>query len=349
MSRYRLWLDRFSDVFNYEMKYLTLSKALQKDPLVARKYKMCECLKFVVDHEVRDKFTLMEIDSLLAGYESEEEFLRAFFHITKKNYKKDISSYHLLVTYKQNSDLKELDLVYDSPLLQKYALLERGKKKSSKILKDTPELEQFCTKLFRLVENEKTREYVFSPFSAFLKLDYMDAKKLAKYIPCSKSVTERNPLYESLEKYTKYYDRKREKEDSFLPTSQESEALIEEQKQIYRILRSSYTTLRNTVLFMQTVEDIHKKETLSSATTIDGQLMFVAGEENSLHLFDPISFKNYQEYLNDVEENETILEKLAYEKEMEFKRKYESDEQGILDDYGFEEKEVFSKSKGMTS
>lgn len=347
MSRYRLWLDCFSDVFKYEMKYLKLSKALQNDPLIKRKYKMCESLQFVVDKQVKNRFSLIEIDSLLAGYQDESEFLQAFFHTTKTNYKRDISSYHLLVTYKQNQELKELEQVYNSPLLQKYALLERGKKSSSRILKDTKELQQFCIRFLRLVEDQKSRKYVFCPFSTDLKIEYEDSKKLAKYIPFSRMQGGRNPFYESLERYSEFYDRKWEKADSFLPTLQEDEALVEGQKQIYRILRSDYSTLRNAVLFMQTVEGIKEKE-MSSSSLDDGQYTFVVDDENKLSFMDATAKECYYEYLADMEENKDILAQLALEQNETFRRKYEGEDEVLFDDYSFEETESFSKNKRIS-
>ncbi len=347
MRRYRLWVDTFRNVSNYELKYLSLPKNLQETVTMKQKYKQCECLKFRVEGKICDMFKLAEIDSLLAGYQDEEQFLEALSRVTFTPNLKKHHSYHLLATSKQQRKLLQQDLVFNSPLLKQYAIWER--KSSSRPLKDSSQLQAFIVKLLRLVENPETRAYVLSPSSLSSDISVEDTKRLNKYMPatkgrlevekdiCNWSVICPNPLYQALESYAKHIDSKVKKENDGLPAFYEEENLISDQQQVSRLLRRNYYTLRDTVLFMQTYQKIQEKLRQPHTPTdcLDGQLMldFCSGH--------PV-LQEQLDYQETEAENADILAQIAEENKKKREILNRDDfSSGVFDDYSFEEREVY--------
>lgn len=355
MRKYRLWLDTFKKVYNYEMKFLELPKGLQETATMQYRYKQSESLKFKVAGKIRDVFTLPEIDSLLAGYQNEEQFLEALSR-QGETYQKKHASHNLIATYKKQAELVALDLVYDSPLLQKYAFLERKRTEgTSKKLKGSEELNVFCTQLLNLVANKGTRDYVLDPEKLSKDIDLKDRAKLSNYMPKSRKFVARdirkcgvmytNPLYQALSEYAKSVDVKKSKEAQALPTLQEEEQLIICQKQVLKSLCKDYTTLRSAVLFMKTYQNIKEKQKMEVQEEVwDGQLELnfdtpVPGASNPIDEYS-------DEYSRIQEENADILEQYALEKAQERNKRFGigpngeidvTQEEVVYDGYAFEE------------
>lgn len=356
MRRYQLWLDCFSDVEKYVMEYLKLSKIQQERFSIKRRYKACDCLKFLVDGHVRNRFTISEIDSLIAGYKSEEEFL-SVAHSTGNRYLRG-SSHPLIATYQYGGELRQMNLIYQSPLLQKYALIVRKNQRTTK-LPDSVELDQFCLKLLRMVEDFDTRNYVLSPF-AVPNILYEDAKELTDFLPRARNFQSQqlnvyqciyyNDLYQSLSNYAKHFDQKEEKIRMGFPTSQEEEMLIADQKGVLSVLKKDYMTLRNAISFMKVYERVISRKEKVEEESME-QFQFFAGENKELFVVDPYLHQMRQEQIETEIENADILRRYAQEDQKKWNEKYFGEEDDTLDSYAFEENDMdtdfmYIKDKG---
>lgn len=354
MGKYRLWLDSFEKVCKYGIPFLRLSKGLQETITMQQRYKNCQCLKFVVNREIRDTFSLTEIDSLTTGYSNEEEFLEALEKATNGKYKKKAKE-GLVATHQYQKQVKQIDIVYNSPLLQKYAMLERHKatskvKANSSKLKDTDQLQQLCVKLLRLVEEKNTRNYVLNPQELGEEVDKKEKQKLSQYLPKYRSFETTdlekyrqiydNQLYHQLDLYAKKYDAKKEKEAAGLSAYQEEQELIQGQNRVYNALRKDYRTLRSTILFLKTYEVVTEKlrQVDNQVEEYDGQLELFSDSTNQLHILDPYAKAAHEEHEKIQIENADILAQIAYENNQKWQKKYE-EEPAIIDDYSFEERE----------
>lgn len=343
MGRYSLWLDPLIDVCKYELRYLQLSKEKQNDPIIQKRFKMCNRLPFRVDGKLKNKFSIEEIDSLTAHYVDEASLLIALASLGTQ-YKKASLNYHLLGTYKTNGQVKAIDLIYNSPVLAKYALLERKrqtKKLSTKTLNDSQELKQFSSHLVAMIENKEIRDLVFDREQ---HLSSKECKKLRSYLPPTKMIAKQNeegqfyntrvdPLYDTLQSYGRTYELYQARKQEENPVSLSNE-LAQMKESIYRILKTDYKTLRKTVLFVQTIEDIWERKKESLKQEEYQQIEFSTTEKKDLY----IRKESPEDYQSEMDANADILQELADERKKEFYQKYYEAEDG--DNHGISKIEL---------
>lgn len=346
MKKYSLWFDNFKDVQTYEIKFLSFSKELQNDAAIRRHYKICNRLSFQVNGEIRDKFSIEEIDSLLTGYTSEDDFRRALSTYSK-NYNIN-SKFPLIATYKLRDEVKQLDLVYNSSLLQKYALLQRSRKKkkiTDKKLPKSNELQQFYQSLLRFVENTDTRELVFHPLQQPYNISMAEAQGLNQLLPPAIPNTSSSSLRKVLEEYSDLFDLCEQKRQDFLPAMEEEYELRIKRTKIYDMICKDYQTLRKTILFMQRCQNIVQREKERQEENLNYQLSFAPNSENQLYVLNAEAQKQVDYDLQMQEEYQAELFQFSRELEQKRKEKYgdgtiEEDEDNFFD---YEEDYAFSK------
>lgn len=361
MARYSLWVDSFNHVYDYEMIFSKLPKKERDKIDVQNNFTMCHRLKFNVSGSLRETFTLAEIDSLTAGYESEEKLLTL---LGKKEYQENYHvnlNNHLIATYKANGTLKEAPLVFNSKLLQKYAIWERKKtkeKRDSRIpLPDTDELKQFCSELLDMATSEETRKYFKNPSLISGELAKGEVGKFRKYLPEGNFYYKKDgsfykykshTLKDAIAIYVRIYDirmRKISHDEYSVNNDVEYEMAMND---VYQNLRKDYNHLRNAVLLVQLIKKIIDRKNFQQKS-VDQQIEFVSDSDNNLHILDPETRKNYIEFLKIERENADLLKQFAEESRKKFIEKYgdgtsEEDDFGISDiemelgEYDFEER-----------
>lgn len=359
MRIYRIWLDRFEIVSKYGMKLLSHSPQMQENSFMKQRYKMCECLKFNVGGVLEEVFSIYEIDSLFAGYNSEKEFLQKLEKFPNEKYQRKKGN-NLLVTYTYKEELKQLDLVFNSPLLKLSALLARreqnakkGVQSDKKILQQQyeEEFQKLLNRLLNITENEETREYLFSPLNVESSAPTEQLKKLSKYLPpfqvlnTINTTTYRkicqNNLYQNLFLYAQAFDAKKGKERLYLSTTEEDKNLLIYKENISRLLRRNYQMLRNSILFVKTFEEIKKceKEKLIAQEDEDNKQLqlYINPTTNRVHALDPYTQKVCDETAQIEEENQDLLRKYAYEAVEKWQDKYNKEPLDEDDGYSFEE------------
>lgn len=147
---YRLWLDCYSNILTYYRKergeyYLSCKK--------------CDPLKFKVKNQLKQDFSIKEVDSLTCTYQDEKEFLS---QLRKKGncYFKDESIDHLLLTYHNHSGkIKQVPVLYHNKLLRDYAITSRDKSK----LDFTESISEFIEYIKEIAFHNTTAPYLLFP------------------------------------------------------------------------------------------------------------------------------------------------------------------------------------------
>lgn len=336
MSKYSLWFDSLENVQLYEMKFLNFPKKMQEDPIIFHRFKICKCLQFQIDKQVRDKFFIEEIDSLLAGYKNEGDFRNAL----RKYYKTyDIHAKEsLIATYKMRDEIKQVELVYDSQLLQKYALLERRRKKKSiknRQLPKSEELRLFYLSLLKFVEDENKRELLLHPLQLPYQITLEEAQSLNHLLP-SNGYKAACTLRDVLEEYAYLIDLRKRKEERFLSTSEEDAEIKQKKSLGYDVLCQNYTTLRKTILFMKKCNDFIQRDKTHQEQINSSQLKLFSNKENELYYLDDELSKKVEEDLRLHEEYQEEL--FEFSRDLDKKRKEKYGDGSIIDetdDYSF--------------
>lgn len=337
MNRYRIWLDSYLEVERY-LEYLSKKKAEREDPKVKENYKMCKALSFMIDDEVKNSFSLEEIDLITARYFDKDDFLMPIVEeIFSKDSAKVIKIGKPLVTYKANGTLRELDIVYDSPLLMEYAKKEHKNKKDktneNKRIEDTEALQKFCNQLLSIIKDKTERCYILQPDDVDMA---SEKKQMIKRMLPKKMITGNQSfspitLYETLKNYALSYDARCKKQEQGIATSQDDESLTHHQIAVYHSLRKDYKTLRNAVLLVKLYDEVSKKTKENENDYYD---------QMTLSFSSPYESFEYQEYLNTQNENDDILREMAEEKR-NIQEQRSCHDEPIIDDYSFEETEKY--------
>lgn len=336
MSKYSLWFDSLENVQLYETKFLNFPKKMQEDPIIFHRFKICERLQFQVDGQVRDKFFIEEIDSLLSGYKNEGDFRNAL----RKYYKTyDVQAKEsLIATYKMHDEIKQIELVYDSSLLQKYALLERKRKKKStkdRRLPKSEELRLFYLSLLALVEDENKRELLLFPLQLPYQITLEEAQSLNRLLP-SNGYKTACTLRDVLEEYAYLIDLRKRKEEKFLSTSEEDTEIKQKKALGYDVLCRNYSTLRKTVLFMKKCDKIIQRAQDYQDQMDNSQLKLFPNKENELYYLDDELRKKAEEDLR--MQNEYQDELFQFSRDLDQKRKEKYGDGSVIDetdDYSF--------------
>lgn len=372
MRIYRIWLDSFDVVAKYGMKFLSLSPDIKETHFMKQKYKNCECLKFKVDGMPQEMFNIYEIDSLFAGYRNKEEFLQKLEKLPNEKYQKKKRD-NLLVTYTHKEELKQLDLVFNSPLLLLSAVLARkekiGKKEKTAVSLDKKILQQqeeefqkLLHKLLSIAAKKETRAYIFSPLATKSLAPKEHLKKLSQYLPepqifDTKDTAKyrqifQNSLYQTLFLYAQAYDAKEEKERALLSTTEEDRNLLTCKGNVSRLLRKDYRTLRNAILFVKTFEEIkarEKEELAKKEDEANEQLKLYISPTSNIQVLDPDTQARCEEIARIEKENEDLLKQYAAKDKAKWENKYK-EEQVVEDDgYSFEEYDRLGESEPTTA
>lgn len=324
MIKYCLWIDSFAKVKNQILNFESLSKKEQKK-LIEKGFYPSQRLIFTDKGKQKDSFSLLEIDSLLTRFPSEEAFLN---YLKKAHFNYEFSGQkHLICTYKYANIVKQADLIFDSQLLFYYSILERQKtaqdKKAKAPLTESnqkakEELEKFYRKLLALARDNEKRMYITWPPNFMETLSHTEKRHLHKYLKKGNTYRNKNEYYtvhtlhDALENYIHIHDIRLKNIRLNQSTLNDDIELLEAEKDVYQTLRKDYATLRNAVLFMQTVAKIEASKAFYQSD-FDTQMTYIADENNLLQLHDNDSRQAYIEYLKELKENAEELRKTAEE------------------------------------
>ncbi len=332
MGRYSLWVDPFADVEKYELEYLKLSKKEQKEESVKSKYPMCHRFCFRVDGKEKETFSIPEIDSLVARCQRESQLLIALASEKYQAYSNINKNSHLIATYKAKGKLFELPLVYHSPLLAQYAYIERDKEKrkdKTSVLNESPELDKFVGSLLKLAQEEDTKDYIFQTSTSpnMTELSRTERKKLKTYLPKDREFRNRDNYHHeytvgtALENYARTYAIRKQNIHWNISNINDDMELVEAQKDVFKAVRKDYKTLRQTILFYQTVQDIIVRKRKKDAS-VEEQMSFYTDPNREEYIEDLETREDLRDYFQEEEDNKDLLEQYAKEKEMERKKKY---------------------------
>lgn len=216
-------------------------------------------IKFSLSGKIKDHFKIEEIDSLICGYRSEEDFICELKrHNLSYLSTKEQAYSHLTLTYRQNGRTKECPLIYNDLLLLEQAISLRSQKKSvhntQKVLtEDSERLGVYIQFIKSLAFNKTTRYFILDP-KKIEYLDFNDRERLTTDILLDKpneSCESRRTKYQGLRTLLKTYISMQELYDDLyqknLSTLDIEKELREINCRIHSFFREDYRNLRKMI------------------------------------------------------------------------------------------------------
>lgn len=220
---YKLWLDSYNNVVAFYCKEKRNFYSYCKE---------CYPLKFKSNNNLKDEFSIKEIDSLTCSFKNEEEFIKKLRN-SGDRYISDSNEKHLLLTHVYHGYLKQDEIVYQDQLLKQYAINSRGKKE----LKMTSELNQFIEYIKSLALNDITSDYILDPTNID-NLSFEEKRELKDTLP--QDIYKRNNNYYNSEQQVVRF------------------GLSNLLKQ-YKIIKESYYTMEDTIELDEELAHINKQ------------------------------------------------------------------------------------------
>ncbi len=216
-------------------------------------------IKFSLSGKIKDHFKIEEIDSLICGYRSEEDFICELKrHNLSYLSTKEQAYSHLTLTYRQNGRTKECPLIYNDLLLLEQAISLRKQKglvhNKQKVLTENSERLEFYIQFIKsLAFNKTTRYFILNP-KKIEYLDFDDRDKLTTDILLDKPNEEgesRSSKYYGLRTLLENYVSMQEMYDDLyyknLSTLDIEKELREANRRIHSFFREDYRNLRKMI------------------------------------------------------------------------------------------------------
>lgn len=216
-------------------------------------------IKFSLSGQIKDNFKIEEIDSLICGYKSEEDFIK---ELKKHNISylsaKEQNGSHLTLAYRQKGKTKECPIIYNDLLLLEQAISLRKQKgvvpgKQKILTENSDRLINYIQFIKSLALNKTTRHFILSP-KKIEYLDLDDREKLATDILLDKSDDGNKPgspkyqgLRTLLENYVFMQEMYDDLYDKNLSTLDIEKELREANRRIYSFFREDYRNLRKMI------------------------------------------------------------------------------------------------------